>query len=48
MAAARELLVSGRKTLALFELFFGENHSARNELSDDIARDLQSAADRLP
>ena len=44
MAAARELLVSGRKTLALFELFFGENHSTRNELSDDIAR----ICNRLP
>jgi hypothetical protein len=44
IAAAKELLFNGQKVLALFELFFGESHSARKELSDDIAR----ICNRLP
>ena len=44
ITAAKELLRNGRKVLALFALFFGESHSVRNELSDDIAR----ICNRLP
>jgi hypothetical protein len=35
--AARELLDHARHTLALFELFFGKESDARNELSDEVA-----------
>lgn len=35
--AARELLDHARRTLPLFELFFGKESDARNELSDEVA-----------
>jgi hypothetical protein len=35
--AARELLEQGRKTMFLFDLFFGMESISRNELSDELA-----------
>jgi hypothetical protein len=35
--AARELLEQARRSLALFDLFFGKDSEVRNELSDEVA-----------